>query len=66
MSKDEIIEAILELKCNKAHGIDCVLNEYTKYTADFMIDIWVKLLSIIIYSGKIPTDWSTGSVQFIE
>ena len=56
------MEAILESQCYKAHGIDCVLNEYIKYTADFMIDIWLKLLNRIIYSGEIPTDWSTGII----
>ena len=33
------MEAILESQCNKTHGIDSVLNEYIKYTAEFMIDI---------------------------
>ena len=56
------MKAIKELKCNKAHGIDGVLNEYIKYTADLMIDIWVKLFNRILDSGEIPSDWSTGII----
>ena len=62
ISKDEIMKAIKELKCNKAHGIDGVLNEYIKYTADLMINIWVKLFNRILDSGEIPSDWSTGII----
>ena len=53
---DEIMKAIKELKCNKAHGIDGVLNEYIKCTADLMIDIWVKLCIRILDSGEVPSD----------
>ena len=56
ISKDEIMKAIKELKCNKAHGIDGVLNEYIKCTADLMIYIWVKLFNRILDSGEFVND----------
>ena len=62
ISKDEIMKAIKELKCNKAHGIDGVLNEYIKCTADLMIDIWVKLFNRILDSGEISSDWLIGII----
>ena len=46
------MKAIKELKCNKAHLIDGVLN----------VNILLILFNRILDSGKIPSDWSTGII----
>ena len=62
ITKEEILNAIKKLKTNKAHGIDGVLNEYIKNTADVLIEFWVKLFNRVYNSGEVPAEWSKGII----
>ena len=41
---------------------DDVLNEYLKYSNDYMLSIYCKLFNFILDSGLIPDAWSKGTI----
>ena len=46
---------------------DDVLNEYLKYSNDYMLPIYCKLFNFILDSRLIPDAWSKGTIyQFIN
>jgi hypothetical protein len=60
---DEIRKVISRLKNNKACGLDSVTNEYIKSTVEVLLPVYVKLFNIILTTGVIPNEWSTGVIK---
>ena len=63
IDKNEILNCIKKLKCNKASGEDYITNEYIKATATQFINIYEKLFNVIFYTGIIPDIWLIGSIK---
>lgn len=62
ISNDEILKAIKALKWGKAAGLDGILNEYIKVTANVMMPLYVKFFNLILDSGVIPDIWLQGVI----
>ncbi|KAK6175976.1 hypothetical protein SNE40_014348 [Patella caerulea] len=58
----EIEYCINNLKNNKSHGMDEILNEYIKCTKLTMIPIYVILFNVILDTGLVPTEWCSGMI----
>jgi hypothetical protein len=63
IDKNEILNCIKKLKCNKASGEDYITNEYIKATATQFINIYEKLFNVIFDTGIIPDIWLIGSIK---
>ena len=63
IDKNEILNCIKKLKCNKVSGEDYITNEYIKATATQFINIYEKLFNVIFYTGIIPDIWLIGSIK---
>jgi len=61
-TKEEILVGIKQLKNGKSRGVDEIYNEYIKYSAHKMLDVWVKLFNRILHEGKIPEKWLIGLI----
>ena len=58
----EILYAVKNLKNNKSHGIDNIVNEHLKSTIHIMCPIYVKLFNLIFDTGIVPESWSEGNI----
>ena len=59
---DEIKNAIKSLKCGKAFGNDCILNEYFIECADILAMHLCDLFNGILNSCFYPTCWTEGAI----
>lgn len=59
---DEIRKVIKNLKNNKACGMDNILNEHIKATANILMDRYVELFNNVLTSGVIPSEWTKGYI----
>jgi len=59
---DEIKNAIKSLKCGKAFGNDCILNEYFIECADILAMHLCDLFNGILNSCFYPTSWTEGAI----
>jgi hypothetical protein len=59
----EILHVIKKLKNNKACGVDRVLNEHIKCSADLFLPLYVNLFNLILNTGKVPTNWTIGIIK---
>ena len=62
ISPDEIMHCIKLLKLNKSSGIDNIVNEYIKSTANVLLPLYTKLFNIIFETGFFPTQWLCGEI----
>jgi hypothetical protein len=62
ISKEEIIEAVKLLKCNKAPGPDGVIAEMIKIGAPVTVDFLVKLFNHVFATGVYPREWAKAIV----
>ena len=53
----EIAEAIIKLKNNKAGGSDQILNEFLKHSRNEFVQYYTKFFNLILESGHMPADW---------
>lgn len=60
---DEVSKVVSKLKCNKACGIDHIINEFIKHSPHEMIEIITKLFNVVLNSGIIPTQWCVGLIK---
>ena len=60
---DDVSYALKNLKNNKSHGTDLILNEFLKCAEDKMINIFVYLFNIILETGLFPEDWTKGLLR---
>ncbi|VDI57091.1 Hypothetical predicted protein [Mytilus galloprovincialis] len=58
ITADEIIKAIYELKMDKSHGPDCLLNEFFIEYKDFIIPHLCTIFNAVLISGYFPSSWS--------
>ena len=63
ITEDDISYAIQNLKSNKSHGSDLILNEFLKSAEGKMIDVFVNLFNLILNTGFIPEDWTIGILR---
>ena len=59
----EVIEAIQNLKNNKACGLDGIKNEMLKNSQTHILPCIVKLFNHILSSGSYPSNWKTGYIK---
>ena len=59
---EEVNHAIRKSKNNKTSGVDYIINEYVKYSPEFMIHEIVHLFNIILDTGIVPSEWSIGLI----
>ena len=50
------------MKNNKACGQDQILNAFIKQFCPAMLPLFVKLFNVVLESGIVPSDWSTGYI----
>ena len=62
ISMNELESAIKNLKCNKAHGMDKVLNEFIINGNSMLKNIILKLFNAIFTSGCFPKAWAIGEI----
>jgi hypothetical protein len=60
---DEVVAVIKKLKCNKACGIDSIINEYLKNCPISVVNLVVNMFNLVLESGVVPTDWCIGIIQ---
>jgi len=58
----EIERAVKKLKCNKAYGIDCLLNEYFIHSVDILAPFLCDIFNAILDSGYFPDQWREGII----
>ena len=58
----EVSKCINMLKNNKSCGQDNILNEYLKSAGDQMLDIFVNLFNVVLFTGEVPTQWCLGEI----
>ena len=59
----EINKAINKLKSGKSCGEDMILNEMLKSGKDILSPALVKLLNLVLCTGKTPTSWDTSLLK---
>ncbi|CAL4166545.1 unnamed protein product, partial [Meganyctiphanes norvegica] len=60
---DEINNLANKLKCNKANGIDNVINEFIRFSPIEVRFALVSLFNIILNSGIVPEDWCISLIR---
>ena len=60
---DEVSNHINHLKNSKSPGIDYILNEFIKNCPEELIPVITKFFNIILVSGIIPNEWTTGIIK---
>ena len=60
--EDEVVAQIKKLKNNKSPGIDMLINECFKHSKSILIKVITKFFNVILWSGKVPTDWTSGLI----
>ena len=60
---DEVKEHIRLLKQNKSPGVDHILNEFIKNCPEKLVYIIVFIFNIVLETGVVPSDWSTGIIK---
>ena len=62
ITETEIRIAVKNLKNNKSHGPDNILNEHLKATINTLAPVYVKLFNIIFDTGIVPESWTLGDI----
>ena len=62
ITEQEVIDALKNLKNNKAPGTDKIINEFLKNTNSSMISIYCKLFNVIFDTGIIPESLTSGII----
>lgn len=57
---NEVLKSVKKLKCHKAYGLDCLLNEYFIECSDILTPLLCRLFNTILNSGYFPDKWSKG------
>ena len=60
---DEVSNHINHLKNSNSPGIDYILNEFIKNCPEELIPVITKFFNIILVSGIIPNEWTTGIIK---
>ena len=58
----EEVNHAIKRKKTKNSGVDNIINEYVKYSLEFMIHEIVHLFNIILDTGIVPSKWSIGLI----
>ena len=60
---EEVTKLIAKLKNNKSPGTDQILNEFLKKSPRQITTMLTKLFNVILASGIVPEQWSTGVIK---
>ena len=63
LTDKEVKDTIHDLKTNKAHGLDLVVNEFFKTAPDSLINVFTKIFNLILETGIIPSAWALGTIR---
>ena len=63
ITNEEVMNSIQNLKTNKTHGIDLILNEFLINSSLKMIDTFVKIFNLVLNTGHVPTEWCIGIIK---
>ena len=63
ITNEEVMNSIQNLKTNKTHGIDLILNEFLINSSSKMIDTFVKIFNLVLNTGHVPTEWCIGIIK---
>ena len=64
---EEVSHAIKKTKNTKISGVDYIINEYVKYSPEFLINEIVHLFNIILDTCIVLSEWSIGFIcQFMK
>ena len=55
-----MLNAIKNLKNDKAAGVDDFVNQYFKYSSPQLVNIYYKLFNLAVNSGIVPETWLNG------
>ncbi|VDI80188.1 Hypothetical predicted protein [Mytilus galloprovincialis] len=58
ITENDILKAIRNLKRDKSHGVDGILNEYFIEYKDVFMPVLLYIFNGILQSGIFPTDWA--------
>ena len=58
----EILSSVKKLKSGKAHGADCLLNEYFLESVDIVAPYLCDLFNAILNPGYVPEQWTVGII----
>ena len=58
----EILSSVKRLKSGKAHGSDCLLNEFFLESVDILAPYLCDLFNAILNSGYFPEQWTEGII----
>ncbi len=62
ITRDEILESIQHLKCNKSPGIDDTISEFFKNSADILLPYLELIFNVILETSIFPESWSVGVI----
>ena len=62
ISMGELKSALKQLKNEKSHGYDKVINEFMKYNSDLFHVVLLKLFNKVLSSGIFPKEWAIGEI----
>ena len=66
-TKEEVQEAVDEMKAGRAPGLDCVATEYLKKGRMTIVEWLARLLNLCSVSGVVPIEWrSAGNVPLYK
>ena len=63
ITHDEINKAKHSYKCNKSCDLDQIINEYMKNSLTEYIELYVKLVNLVLKSDIMPEDWCVGVIK---
>jgi hypothetical protein len=63
ITSEEIASCVKHSKNDKASGDDFIINEYIKYSIDFILPVYITLFNCIYSSGIVPDSWLLGNIK---
>lgn len=59
----EVKDTIKDLKPNKAHGLDLIINDFFLNAPERLLHVCIKLFNLILETGIIPSAWTIGTIR---
>lgn len=65
ITKEDIQEALQQMKERKAAGPDCIFNEHLKQAAPILVEVWATFMTECLKRGCIPDNWRKSKVKML-